>query len=461
MHLSGDSDLGENDSVLSPSASRIEAKNEAKTKEDLDNIRLLEKTSAAAATLFQDAAKTTEKESLLAEKQQEKIILSSNKLIKEMRRDRNEGIGMVKKTHSMVPEVNVDSTLAQEHPNSAHVETPRQHRNKGRLMRHHSSQSNEGENNEMGDLGESAEVATLRSRRAHNGPAQRSSTPSATLKQEQFALVNAQTELNKVTRQRKLREHRLAKKLRLKEKTAIETERLDLKADEQKYQQDANVALKATTDIDKYLAKDKSLQQQEHKAFQLMKQESDSTVHDEFIATKSAQKTLGRFKKFISQAGGLVENLHNPDLQSALNEDSKGSTSQKTQRHASKQMSDQSDEGNSISKQNPSPTPEKKVRAARTAIDKFVKSRSADDDNSQPTKVDDSQVQPTKERAMKAMKQMKRDEKNAAAYGRKLEQRDERKAGTQMPDEGGNGSLRDPNINAANAANNPQANGRF
>jgi len=306
------------------------------------------------------------------------------------------------------------------------------------------------------DLGESDDAYVMK---------QHSDPRASKLKQEQFALVNAQTVLNHVTKNRKIREDKLSKKLRIGVKEAVEAERLDLKADEQKYQQDANSALKETTEIDKFLANDKNVNDVAHKKLAIMKNQADATVHDEFIATSAAQKTMGHFKQFVGQATGLVDSLHNADLRRAME---KQPDAQKAQKGTATKAETPMKADDAQSEQNPrvpypndpqetgaKVTPEEKERAS---IDRFVEKRDEKRERPQRTSgphIDDTQVQPTKERAMKAMAQEKRDEKNAAAYGRRMEAKDAAKAGNDMPDELGSGSHRAPQLD--HSFNNPQA----
>lgn len=298
---------------------------------------------------------------------------------------------------------------------------------------------------------------------AHAQPHKRQANkPAPTLKQEQFALVNAQTKLNSMTRKRRVVENKLAKKLRVKEKTAVETQRLEMKADEKKFQTDANAALKDTTKIDKFLVKDRKESKDEHAKLEAMKKTADEGVHDEFIASTSAMKTMDRFNQLIGQAAGLTQNLHTPSLRKAmanagkLGSDEGGNKNvdpAKDIEHPKQAENKQAEQkmNNKAVKQRA----ENKKEAAATEkkrVDKFVKVN----EGHSGTHIDDTQVQPTKEKAIKALHQMKRDEKVAGAYGKKLEAREEKKVGTKMPDEKGNGVIQTPPLNNM-AQNNPES----
>jgi len=429
VHLSGSEDLGEGASMVSPAAAIIEAKDEKATEEDLKKVKVLEKTGAAAAALFADTAKTTMKESAIAEKTEQKIADAAANIAKHLSREVNQGLALERTGANLA---SVPSDRAETTPATKAAEH-RQKDDSKPSERRAPHQEYDEDLGESQDLGESDDVEEPGHGRAWS-PKKEKKKRESMLKKEQFALVNAQTHLNQITKHRRMREDHLAKHLRMKEKTAVETERLDLKAEEKKYQQDASAALKATTKIDEFLASDKKAGAKEHKEFVLMKKEADAAVHDEFIATSSADKTQHQFKEFVDEATGLVKSLHNPDLQAAMIPNSQ----RKPKKHV--------------------PTQQEKLEQAsgneRADMDKFIQARAP---AAKSGAVDDTEVQPTKAKALLALKEQKADGKLAAAYGRRLEAQKEKEVGTQLPDEQGNGFINTPDLSRENVVNNPQA----
>jgi len=307
------------------------------------------------------------------------------------------------------------------------------------------------EEDESGDLGESDEDYSPHARKGGKGG------KGATLKAEQFALVNAQTKLNQVTRNRKRVENRLEHRLRMKMKTDVEEERLNLKADEQKYQKDANQALQATTKIDKYLAGDFHIAAKNKKEMVEMKQLGDRTVHDEFIAASTEKKMDQNFKQFLGQAAGLESGLHNPNLVKAM-DPNHGAPAPAAKGGNKQQGSDLSKIHvyPAIPKPNGKTAEQKQVRDIDHYVDKPEPMPPGQRLGQTGPKVDDTQVQPNKKMAVLAMQQEKRDEMRAAAYGTHLEQLQEQKVGRGIADMKGNGSIRGPQLTAENVINNPE-----
>merc|ERR1712070_535053 len=83
------------------------------------------------------------------------------------------------------------------------------------------------------------------------------------LKQEQFALVNAQSKLNQAMSARKHIEDKEAKQLELKEKTDVATEKLDQKSTQQNLQRQIDADVKQTTKIDEFMAHDNKLRKKQ------------------------------------------------------------------------------------------------------------------------------------------------------------------------------------------------------
>jgi len=142
--------------------------------------------------------------------------------------------------------------------------------------------------------------------------------PLSKLHSEQFALVNAQARLNAVTKKRRAVEDQLAKKLSLKEKTAVKTVKLDQKARDKKYEHQTNNAVAETTKIDNFLIKQNAEAQKVKRVMGKMKSEADEAVHDEYVATASMKKLKGQFRAFLVQSKGMLDKVHNTGVKQSV-----------------------------------------------------------------------------------------------------------------------------------------------
>merc|ERR1719506_2204095 len=99
--IAGENELGESDDIqltadvtmgnLSPATDKIEKKDEAVTNDDLHQIKVLEQTAAHSADVFLHSAKVTEKESMLAEVRESKIVDEAKTVMEKLKGDISEG----------------------------------------------------------------------------------------------------------------------------------------------------------------------------------------------------------------------------------------------------------------------------------------------------------------------------------------------------------------------------------
>jgi len=306
-------DLNKPETVdVSPEVAKLEQAKEQDVKHDLGEYKVLEKAAAAAASLVIDSAKTSLKENRLAAMQNEDAERIAAPGILEMDKLVNAGHVMER---TMMREANQEvqaNALAKKlsvRPVKHHAPKTVSHLKKaGAAVVVQETKPKEFDDEDQ-DLGEGADVDEY----AH---ARRPALSK--LKQEQFALVNAQTKLNNAMRGRKQVEDGLAKKLAKKDKIAVKSAKLDVQAHKKAYEADAGQAIKKTTSIDKFIFQESKAEKGERKRFAEMKRDEDAAVHDEFIATQSAQKTVSRFKSFLNQGTGMLNSIHDPAMQAIV-----------------------------------------------------------------------------------------------------------------------------------------------
>merc|ERR1712196_399347 len=115
--IAGENDLGESDDIqltadvtmgnLSPATDKIEKKDEAVTNDDLHQIKVLEQTAAHSADVFLHSAKVTEKESMLAEVRESKIVDEAKTVMEKLKGDISEG----KAEEAQAKDVKVQSAI--------------------------------------------------------------------------------------------------------------------------------------------------------------------------------------------------------------------------------------------------------------------------------------------------------------------------------------------------------------
>merc|ERR1711871_127767 len=268
--IAGENDLGESDDIqltadvtmgnLSPATDKIEKKDEAVTNDDLHQIKVLEQTAAHSADVFLHSAKVTEKESMLAEVRESKIVDEAKTVMEKLKGDISEG----KAEEAQAKDVKVQSA------------------NKVKQAKQASKKADEAAKAPKGyELGETDQPDELGESASSFGTAQ--PVGLSKLKAEQFALVNAQTKLNQITKFRKSKEDALAKKWGHLAKTRDAQEQVKLQNEMSTYQHNANKEIQQTTAVDKFMVKEKFLAKKENEAMKKMKQQEDAAVHDEFI----------------------------------------------------------------------------------------------------------------------------------------------------------------------------------
>merc|ERR1711865_222676 len=158
-----------------------------------------------------------------------------------------------------------------------------------------------------------------------------------------------------------------------------------------------------TTKIDKFLVSDKKEVKSDKDKIVDMKKVADSGVHDEFIASTAAMKTMGRFNQLVDQAQGMVEHLNTPALQKAMlghnlsKEQEAEVQKQKTEggnAAASQKQQAVSDQRPVPAQKRPDADKVNAVDAEKAKADKFVAAYQ-------------TQVQPTKAKAVEALQQEK------------------------------------------------------
>merc|ERR1712196_347527 len=403
--IAGENDLGESDDIqltadvtmgnLSPATDKIEKKDEAVTNDDLHQIKVLEQTAAHSADVFLHSAKVTEKESMLAEVRESKIVDEAKTVMEKLKGDISEG----KAEEAQAKDVKVQSANKVKQAKQADeaAKAP-----KGYEL---------GETDQPDELGESA---------SSFGTAQ--PVGLSKLKAEQFALVNAQTKLNQITKFRKSKEDALAKKWGHLAKTRDAQEQVKLQNEMSTYQHNANKEIQQTTAVDKFMVKENFLAKKENEAMKKMKQQEDAAVHDEFIATRDSAEAMGQFQKLSKVAAGLTSTLKTPSLEKVIGE----TTGMKAATAA-----------------------EAKAQNMKNDVAHFV----AVHQTSAP-KVNEAEIQPTAAKAHEAEVQEKKDEKIAAAYGKRMEHQIEAKM-AKPADIRGNGAHHAPQL-VQGAAQNPQ-----
>jgi len=387
MQLTDDVTLG--DVTPGAGAAKIEAKDEAATNNDLKQIKVLEDTALKAGKVFKEAAETTVKESVLAEGREQKIADKATLAIQSIKADIEAGTAI--DNVAKKAETNVDDAAKTAKAEAAARASATEEKTDPSLYEGEKYYTEEG--TEEVELGESASVTERTQHVRHF---------TNKLKAEQFALVNAQTKLNRLRALRKRKETALANKWGHLEKNRAGTEVTKLRTQMHQLSSDTDKEIKATTKVDTFLVTEKKEEKKERKIETGMKKVADQSVHDEFIASKDSKKALVSFKKFTETAAGLLDNIHNPDLVKVLGQgkDKDVSTVAAVPREQDAEDKQKDD------------------------MSKFVQAHGGGD-----AKIDETKVQPTAAKANEALQQEKKDEKIAGEYGKHMEHEMERKMG--------------------------------
>jgi hypothetical protein len=273
---------------LSADTAKIEKQNQQNIKADLKEYKLLEQAALAAANLVVDGAKVSQKESVMAANKDMSIEKSVEPVIAAVRKSEQAGLALEKRMAGN--QAQATNAKPVQPSNSAH-------KAKKPAVRYEDAED------EDQDLGES------------EGIEDESTDQKSTLKKEQFALVNAESKLNQAMANRKKSEEALSKKLSLKEKTAVQTAKLNEKAQIKEVQDDADKAVRKMSTIDQYLVKSTEVEKQGQKVLKKATAGANIAVHDSYIAEQSLAKVEGKLAAFSKQGTNMLLKINDSRMQ--------------------------------------------------------------------------------------------------------------------------------------------------
>jgi hypothetical protein len=282
--------------------------NAAREKRDLAIFGRMEKAALAATAIVRDTAATSVKENRLALSREKAVASKSAALAKKIEAEVNTS-GNHKEPWNSKPQTaskpaaDADAAGSTQKPavttpkaKTAHTVTQAEG---GKFAKGHVFMKQPTVDEDLLEVGESHDL----------GESMYARPKLSKLKQEQFALVNAQSKLNHAMSARKHIEDKEAKQLELKEKTDVATEKLDQKSTQQNLQRQIDADVKQTTKIDEFMAHDNKLKKEETKDFKGIEVAAQEGARDELIASKSAAETEKHFKEFYANAQKMASHV--------------------------------------------------------------------------------------------------------------------------------------------------------